>query len=235
MKDPNRLSQEGSQFETSLLHSARGDVMPERSWRIILAGLGLAPSLTAASTAAAAGVKIFTVKSAIVLASLGAAGALAVWGTSGASDAPAPTPTPAPPIVVQAPAATPKATDEAKRPALAPKPVEKDTPKARSRVVRRAPQKKVDTLPLELEAIDEARGALSRGNHALASRLLDRYYARFPKPRLGAEATMLRIETLVAKGDRAGASRLGKAFLKRAPNSPYARRVRSLIGEADAP
>ena len=45
---------------------------------------------------------------------------------------------------------------------------------------------------------------------------------------------MLRIETLVARGDQAGASRLGKAFLKRAPNSPYARRVRSLIGETAA-
>jgi hypothetical protein len=89
---------------------------------------------------------------------------------------------------------------------------------------------KGDTLGLELLAIDNARSALARGNRALASRLLDDYAAEFPKPRLHTEATVLRIETLAASGNRAAALRLGQAFLRRDPNSPYARRVRSLIG-----
>jgi hypothetical protein len=230
VKDPNRLSHEGSLFEAKLLRSARGDIMPERSWRVILAGLGVAPSLTAASTAAAAGAKVLTVKSAIVIASLGTAGALAVWGGASLSE-PTPAP-PSPPVVVQAPVVAPKVVERQEPRVVAPEPAQEEAPKEEPvRVAKRAVQKKVDTLPLELKAIDDARGALARGDHALASRLLDRYHAQFPKPRLGAEATMLRIETLVARGDRAGAARLGTAFLKRAPNSPYARRVRSLIGE----
>lgn len=230
MIDPNRLSQEGSDFETKLLHSARGDDMPDRSWRVILAGLGLAPPLAAASTAAAAGAKILTVKTVLVIASLGTAGALAVWGGTRSSEAPAATVPPSPPVEIRAPAIPPKVIQK-KQPVATPKPVREVTTKEPPPAPRRATQTKVDTLPLELEAIDEARQALASGDHARASRLLDRYSARFPKPRLGAEATMLRIETLVAAGDRAGASRLGKAFLKRAPNSPYARRVRSLIGD----
>ena len=43
---------------------------------------------------------------------------------------------------------------------------------------------------------------------------------------------MLRIETLVKSGDTAQATRLGKAFLARQPNGPYAKRVSSLIGDA---
>jgi TolA-binding protein len=107
---------------------------------------------------------------------------------------------------------------------------EPSTPKTKLSTSRSAASAK-DPLALELAAIDQARGALARGDHALASRLLDRYAARFPKPRLGAEALVLRIETQVASGNRASAERLGKAFLKRNPNSPYARRVRSLIGD----
>ena len=48
-----------------------------------------------------------------------------------------------------------------------------------------------------------------------------------------AEATVLRIEALAASGEKQAAARLGKAFLARDPNGPYARRVRSLIGEID--
>jgi hypothetical protein len=204
--------------------------MPERSWRFILAGLGLAQPLTAAGTAAAAGVKILSVKSAIAVLSIGAAGTLAVWGGSSLSDILEPSPH-TPPIEVRAPVAAPKVAVEKAPDVVAPAPAEEEEPSTPTPTPRRTVAKKADTLPLELKAIDEARRALASGDPARASRLLDRYYASFPKPRLGAEATLLRIETLVARGDRAGASRLGKAFLKRAPNGPYARRVRSLIGE----
>ena len=66
-------------------------------------------------------------------------------------------------------------------------------------------------------------------------RLLDAYQTRFPRRSLGTEATVLRIETLTKRGDRAQAARLGRDFLARNADGPYARRVRSLLGEPAQP
>jgi outer membrane protein assembly factor BamD (BamD/ComL family) len=91
----------------------------------------------------------------------------------------------------------------------------------------------VSALSVELELIDSARRALAQGNQSPRAALhkLDEYRRRFPNGRLRTEATILRIEALMAAGDRAAASRLAKSVLDRAPNSPYARRVRSLLGD----
>lgn len=211
--------------------------MPDKSGRTILAALGLA-SPVAASSAVAVGGKLAFMKGVFIAAGIGAAGTLAVWGGHEMTRPPTPAPAVAPPPATVAPPAAPRseieAIDVGELPAT--EATESDAPSdepapARRAVATPAPAK-LDTLPLELEAIDNARRALAQGNAALASRLLDRYAARFPKPRLGAEATVLRIETLIARGDRAGASRLGKAFLQNNPKSPYARRVRSLIGDS---
>lgn len=226
-----------SPFEAEILRAGRGDAMPDKSGRAILAALGVA-SPVAASSAVAVGSKLALVKGLFIVAGIGAAGGLAFWGTR---DTVA-TPTAPPAMVVPAPVAAPAKA----RPAIeaikvgelpaseseavqdAPAPAEATLDQQRATALSTA---KVDTLPLELAAIDGARKALAQGNPTLASRLLDRYAARFPKPRLGAEATVLRIETSIARGDRAGASRLGKAFLANNSKSPYARRVRSLIGD----
>ncbi len=88
-----------------------------------------------------------------------------------------------------------------------------------------------DSLPYEFKAIDGARRALLRGDASGALVQLDEYSRRFPKPRLGAEATVLRIEALVANGQQESAAQIGRAFLARQSKGPYARRVRSLIGQ----
>lgn len=233
--DPKRLKDEGSGFEAELLQSARGDVMPESSGRAILAGLGLAPAAAAAAaTGLASGGKLGSLKSILVIAGLGAAGGGAIWAGQHLLAEPTPVSAPAaspPPVVVQAkPIVTQKVAPS--DPPAYPEPVAPaEPPKVEPRTPRITSSAPVDTLPLELEAIDQARSALARGDYAQASRLLDRYRVRFPRPHLRAEATMLRIETLAASGDRGGAARLGRAFLKANPNSPYARRVRSLIGD----
>jgi hypothetical protein len=46
---------------------------------------------------------------------------------------------------------------------------------------------------------------------------------------LGVEATVLRIEALVKKGDHARASALASSFLAAHPKSPYASRIRALL------
>jgi hypothetical protein len=230
--DPNRLAEDGSDFEQLVLLSGRGDAMSEASGRTILAALGLTAPVAAAG-AMAVGAKISLVKTAVALLGVGAAGGFALWQSERLSE------DPALPVVVSAPVQAPAPVIP--RPTLEPVPTTPEQPEKsepttqpaqtpRQRVIAKA-----DTLPLELEAIDAARSALARGDHALASRLLDRYAARFPKPRLGAEATVLRIETLAARGDKKSAARLGKAFLARDPNGPYARRVRSLIGASSSP
>jgi hypothetical protein len=229
--DPERLGGDCSKFEAELLAAGRADSMPERSGLAILAGLGLA-SPVAASSAIVAGSKLAFMKGVFIVAGIGATGALAVWGGSTLLQDRTPVAVsatravvPAAPVAAPAPEATPIETLlETEAPVV----VEDPAPAPRAAAV----VSKVDTLPLELEAIDSARRALASGNAALASRLLDRYQARFPKPRLRAEATVLRVETLVARGDRSAATRLGKAFLSSNPKSPYARRVRSLIGDA---
>lgn len=227
--DPERLGGECSQFEAELLRAGRADAMPEKSGFVILAGLGLAPPV-AASTAIVAASKLAFMKGVFIVAGIGATGALAVWGSQALVQDRTPVAVTQARTVVPAPAVAP--------PALEATPIE-TLPETKAAVVadepapapRAAVPSKVDTLPLELEAIDNARRALASGDAALASRLLDRYQTRFPKPRLRAEATVLRVETLIARGDRAAAMRVGKAFLASNPKSPYARRVRSLIGD----
>jgi len=237
--DPERLGPDCSQFEAEILRAGRGDSMPDKSGRAILAALGVA-SPVAASSAVAVVSKLALVKGLFIVAGIGAAGGLAFWGIQDTALAPRPAPAIERPAAVAAPAKArpamdsinvgelPAAEPEVLGEALAPTEVLDAQPDPQRTTPSAA---KVDTLPLELAAIDSARKALAQGNAALASRLLDRYSARFPKPRLGAEATVLRIETLMERGDRAGASRLGKAFLANNSKSPYARRVRSLIGD----
>ena len=235
--DPERLGGDCSPFEAEILQAGRADAMPDKSGRAILTALGLA-SPVAASSAVAVGGKLAFMKGVFIAAGIGAAGTLAVWGGREMMPPPPPAPAVAPPPAVVIPPAPPpeiEAIDVGELPATdaTESGAASDAPTPARRTVTTPPASaKVDTLPLELEAIDNARRALAQGNAALASRLLDRYAARFPKPRLGAEATVLRIETLIARGDRAGASRLGKAFLQNNPKSPYARRVRSLIGDS---
>lgn len=104
-------------------------------------------------------------------------------------------------------------------------------PAARTAAAAATQERARDSLSAELAALDRARSALGSRDTQLTLRLLDEYAQRFPKRRLSTEAAVLRIEALAARGDRASAARLGKEFLARQPNGPYARRVSSLIAE----
>ncbi len=231
MTDPNRLTDDGSEFERQVLLSGRSDAMPETSARTILAALGLTTPAAAAG-AMVAGAKVSLTKAAIALLGVGAAGGLALWQSDTLFEEPAPPLVVSTAVEVPAPVKAPSKIEPA--PPVAEEPEQAEPEKEPVQAPRQRVVTKADTLALELEAIDAARRALARGDHASAIRLLDRYAARFPKPRLGAEATVLRIETLAARGDKKAAARLGKAFLTRDPNGPYARRVRSLIGASSS-
>lgn len=91
------------------------------------------------------------------------------------------------------------------------------------------------SLGEEVAAIDAARKALLAGDTSGALRALDDYDRRFPGGMLGPEASVLRIEALARRGDRATATRLAKAFLVSHPRSPHASRLRSLLDLGEAP
>ena len=155
----------------------------------------------------------------------GTLSALAIWTGVEVWDANEAAPTaPAPAVVVNAPAPI--------RAQASPPPIEAAPP------VVAAPERPTRPLPAEaanlteeLSLLEDARRALSAKDYGLALKTLDAYSRRFPRRKMGSEATVLRIETLAAKGDDAAAGEIGRAFLRAQPRSPYAKRVRSLIGE----
>ena len=91
----------------------------------------------------------------------------------------------------------------------------------------------VTTLAAEVGALDEARRTLASGDADGALRALDAYERRFSRRRLGTEATVLRIEVLLAQGRRPEAHRLGDDLLAAEPDGAYAQHVRSLLSGAD--
>ena len=101
-----------------------------------------------------------------------------------------------------------------------------------------APRGSIDresALAAELASLDRARSALAQGQASQALALLDDHAVHFPRGVLATEATVLRIEALVRAGDRASAVALAHRFLAANAASPYAPRVRSLVGEPTAP
>lgn len=86
-----------------------------------------------------------------------------------------------------------------------------------------------DTLAAEVAALDDARTALRNRQPARTLALLDDYARRYPRGTLAQEAALLRIEALLAQGNRAEARRFGRSFLEASPGSPLAARVRALL------
>jgi hypothetical protein len=230
MSDPRRLLDEGaSDFEARLLRAGRVDAPSTHNRRRIMVGLGLGGllSTTAVTTGAHASIKGW-----LTAAGGGTLGALAIWAgveAWGPDEAPASPPA----VVVLAKAPAPVRAREVVPPRaeVAP-PVEEPATAPQPLVERAAKPAPTETdLSGELGMLEEARRALSARNYGLALTTLDGYTQKFPRRKMGSEATVLRIETLVAKGDDAAARELGRSFLRAQPRSPYAKRVRSLIGE----
>jgi hypothetical protein len=229
MSDPRRLIEEGAtDFEAKLLRAGRTDAPSHRGRRRILAGLGFGGlfSTLAVSTGADASMRGW-----LFAAGGGAASAIAVWaGVSAWSGEKADAPVPPKPVVTavaapRAPAPEPVQALPSPTPEAAPAP-------AQVRASRAQPERKTDGLSGEIAALEGARRALAGGKPGAALRALDDYTRNYPERRLGSEATVLRVEALLAAGERARAVRLGEDFLRSHPNGPYEKRVRSLIAES---
>lgn len=84
-------------------------------------------------------------------------------------------------------------------------------------------------LSREVRALEGAHQALAERNPDEALRLLNRYRLKFPAGALSSEATVLRVQALLMRGDRTGAQALADAFSAAHPESPYGRRLEDLI------
>lgn len=85
-------------------------------------------------------------------------------------------------------------------------------------------------LMAEIRALELVRAALTQHRAADARAALQSYDRAFPQKLLTEEARALEIETLLAEGHRDDAESLARAFLASSGDTPYARRVRTLIG-----
>lgn len=244
MSEMERLLDSGADdFELRILSAGRRDRPTAASRRRILTGLGVGGALGATLLASTmnAGGWFGNLSRALLLRSAMAAtvGAAAVIGYVQLTPS-APAPHEPPAVVAPRVAALPKAVAPA-----APVEVREESPVAEPASARptavsnnvqrssrsvEAPQK--PGLSDELGSLDRARQALVAGDAGRSLRLLDDYHRRFAKPKLGTEAAVLRIEALVASGQRGRASELGAQFLSRYGKGPYGARVRSLIGKA---
>ena len=85
------------------------------------------------------------------------------------------------------------------------------------------------SLNAQIAWLDRARRAIEAGDPATALHLLDDYRATYPEGTLSQEAELLRIEALLAGGQRAAAESLATRFIAAHPSSPHARRIRELV------
>ena len=234
MTDPKRLVDDGNELEQTLLRAGRARAPgAARKRAVIAASAAAASTTTLASGAVAKGLSAAALKW-IVVGVVVTAGTVTAVALRDHADAPAAPPLPAPsaspqppPTHTEAPAEIPSVTASetpTTTPPPAPSTVVAPRPKAAT------PAASESNLRDEIASLDRARSAVASGDSKGALAALDAYDAKFPHGTMAPEAGVLRVEALLAAGDRPAAQRAAKTFLARYPESPHASRVRSLVG-----
>ncbi len=236
MKDPDRLTDTGTDVGAALLRSAKRYRASDQTRQRALATLAGASTVTGVkplskAVLSPAKLALWGVPGALVLAggyflaSSGvghvrpvvnsAAASASVMRVPQAADAPAP---------VAAPPDTP--VREGSRVSAPPNGSPVSVSLAPSSAVRSS-----SDLAGELAALDSAAKAIQAGNGAGALTQLDAYSRAFPHGNLDLEAKVLRAEALESAGRHGDAVARAKAFVARYPTSPLAVRMRRLAGE----
>jgi hypothetical protein len=228
-----RWSEEGATaYEISLLEASQREHAPPKARMRTVKALGLAAALTTVATTTTAGGTTAAATKAglgvltkiLVISLLGGevvAGSLAVreW-----RQIPAPS----------NPAVSPKTTESA---AVLPSKtlLQPSTSGAIASSVHVEPAARGvpststdDRLSREVTALELARSALNTHNPNAALGLLDRYRAQFPVRALASEETVLRVQALLATGDRIGAQSEAAAYSAEYPDGPYTRWLKEL-------
>lgn len=259
MEDPERLS-DGEDLGAALLASARADAPSRASRKRSAAALGVAVGATLTTGAAGAGASGLAgggAASSMGLVKVVALAAVGLSATAGLVVAARPTRS-ASPISTSVPApnsSAPFLRDGA--PSMPPPPASSDAPTlvvetpASSTIAPAIVPKSIRPRPLpavtddapppassesaivrELRSLDVAKAALERRDPDGALRALESYDRTFAAgATLQTEASVLRVEALLARGDTAEARRLATDMLARDPAGPHARRLRTIATE----
>lgn len=241
MNDPRRLLEENDdELENAMLRSVRGDSVSREGRQRILAGLGISAAALTASTGAASSIAlaksgVLKGTSAVVVKWLALCSVVSlipagVWvartRTTASVELAHPSDAPTRPQRSQ------PAVEASPPVAVTPPEVPTAAFPAREARTVASPPGRSSALSDEVAALQVARTALADRDPNAALAALDRYKNRFAGGRLGPEATVLRIEALVLRGDRAQASALADRFESSNPKSPYAERIRSILRQA---
>jgi hypothetical protein len=237
-----------SEAESRLLRSAKSDAPTADARAHAFAALGLAagapapPGGAAARAAGGGPIKASLRKwlviagvgggiaASVVAARYGGVGAPALHGLPATAPHPAEVSVEPPPAAKPAPpAAEPAPSGGAPETLRSPSEILPKQPAPRTTAARpRAPDPAAD-LAREVELLDAARRAVASGNPGRALATLDAYERQFAHPNLRPEASLVRLEALLALGRNDEASRFGRSLLDGQPDGPYARRIRSLF------
>jgi hypothetical protein len=259
MKEPKRLFESGSSLERSILGFGRDEAPSDDLSRKTLAAMAAASTASVApvasrwprprviyASAAAIGLGALLVVTGVVLHSsepVSQERSAPVPMLEQAPPAPAPLSEAPKKEVAVTPDSLPSAPDSLPR---VPTPSTASVPSGstlveppRSAAVKAPPARHAApaagdvgsaSIAREVELLDSVKAKLGGGDVAEASRVLDTYDSEFPSGTLRPEATVLRVRMLLARGDRAGADKVGNAFLAKHPSGVHAKRVRSLLG-----
>lgn len=128
--------------------------------------------------------------------------------------------------------AVPSADPVTPAPAPVPEAIAPAQPEPPARAVSPAPSVAAHSIQNELELIRTAQKHLHRGDARAALSVLAEHARRYPAGALSEEREASRVFALCGLGDVAGARKQAERFLRRAPNSPFAERVRASCSSA---
>jgi hypothetical protein len=234
MSELRRWSEDGATpSELALLQASRRERPPSSARARTLGALGvgfgaLASMTTAAGTAGGAAVLTKVVGVTLLLGGATVGGI--VWQSRVHSPNVAETTGPHRPQAAVAAGTSASFAQRTVPPPGATMEIETSTPKTAARGPKSAPPRMaVGTLSIEVAALERVRDALAARDFDVALGALDRYQARFLAGDLAPEATVLRVEALLGRGDRALAAATANDFTAKHPESPYASRMQRLV------
>lgn len=214
MTDPKRLLlAEGSQEERELLAAGAAEEPPAEGAKRLSLALGLGAGFDVGMAQRAQGQGAAQAK--LWSAKLGLKAGALVLGAGGALVLMLATRTPRSEPVHEALKAPPAASAP-----VAPSPAE-DAPAH--------DEASAPSIADEIARLDAARARLAAKDSARALTELDAYARRYPHGTLLPEAARLRVEAVLAQGDRARAEALARDFLRAYPESPHAPALRSVL------
>jgi hypothetical protein len=232
----------GTAEECALLAASRSEVAPSLMRSRTLAALGVGTAVTAstvtatttATAAAAAGSlglgAVAKIAGVVLLVSGVTAGGV-VWHAARKTQ-PAPIGEPAVTVKASTPAAPPAADTGGTAAAFESAPPSA-LPSGQAAAVRShaPPAASSASLSKEVAALERAHAAIAAHDPDAALRALDRYRAQFPGGALASEEAVLRVQAMVARGDKSNATDLANSFRANHPDSPYGRGVQDLVSK----